>query len=298
MVDDPALEGEEVGPFGRGAVQRPAGGGQGQLAVGEGGAGLDPGRAGGRGDHVLHGLAVARIQRGGAVAHRQVEGQVEVLGHAHLVTADVEVGGDAQGQGLARLNRGGDLDRHGQEDGVRIAVVHQALQPLTFRQGPQDVAGDDAVRQAPTERRRTAGIPLVAPVGVPAGPDLLAHGDDRRRTGRGPGAHGNQFSLDPLGALRPGGDRGGARLQRLIQGGRLCGRRRSGEGQPDEEGGEQAQERIPGGRKQGSDLSRREPSQPPPRDGRSRDPLTQPRGNLSGGAWPQSEPRCGGAGDH
>ncbi|MNK94199.1 hypothetical protein D3C87_1143920 [compost metagenome] len=95
VVDDPALEGEEVGPFGRGAVQRPAGGGQGQSAVGEGRAGLDPGGTGGRGDHVLHGLAVARIQRGGALAHRQVQGQVQILRHAHLVAADVEVGGDA-----------------------------------------------------------------------------------------------------------------------------------------------------------------------------------------------------------
>ena len=51
---------------------------------------------------------------------------------------------------------------------------------------------------------------------------------------------GTSFSLDPLGALRPGGWGGGPCLEGFVQGGGRSGGR-GGEGQPDEEGGEQAQ---------------------------------------------------------
>ncbi|MNE18639.1 hypothetical protein D3C80_1116860 [compost metagenome] len=240
MVDDAALEREEIGPFRRCVRQRAAGRRQGQRAVGKDGARLDSGRPGGDGDHVLHQLAEAWVQRRGAVAHRQVQRQVQILGHAHLVAANVEVGGDTQGQGLAGAGRGRDLDRHGQEDRVRVAVVHQALQTLTFRQGPQDVAGRDPSGQRPGQGGGAARVALVAPIGVPARLDLLTNGDDRRRARRGPGAHRDQFGLDSLGALWSCGGGDGAGLQRLIQG-RRRGGRRGGEGQPDEKGGEKTQ---------------------------------------------------------
>ncbi|MNS96123.1 hypothetical protein D3C72_1304090 [compost metagenome] len=223
VVDDAAFEGEEIGPCRRGAGpdlgKRSAGRAQDQLAVRELSAGLDPGGTRGRLDDGLDGRAMARVQRRGAVLNLEVQRQIEVFGHAHLVAADEDVGDDLEPQGLAGASVGGDVDGNRQEDGVGIAVVHQALQALTLGQGPDDLAGLDPGGQGPVQGGGAAGIPLVAPIGVPAGLNLLAYGDDGGRAGRGPGAHRDQFSLDPLGALRPGGRGGGARLEGFVQGG-------------------------------------------------------------------------------
>ncbi len=259
VVDHPALERMEIGPLGRGARQRAAAGRQHQMAVGQGDARFDPGGTRSGGDHVLDRLTEARVQRRRALAHRQVQRQIKVFGHAHLVAADVEVRGDAQGKAGARRGVRRYLDRDGQEDGAGIAVVHQALQPLTLGQGPQDVARRDARRQGPTQGRRAAGIALIAPIGVPAGLDLLADGDDGGRAGDGPGAHGDQLRLDPLGALgarRSGGlgDRRGPGRQGVAQGDlgrRDARRRRKGRGQAKgEPGQEQKQDAQGRGRNQ------------------------------------------------
>lgn len=210
-----------------------------------------PAGRGGAGDHVLNRLAEARVQRRCALAHRQIQREVEVFGYAHLVAADVEMGGDAQRQAASWRRVRWNLDRHGQEDRVRIAVVHQALQALALGQGPQDVAGRQRVRQGPGQGRRPAGIALVAPIGVPAGLDLLADGEDGGRAGRGPGAHGDQFGLDAFGALgagRDGGLGGGSGGQGVAQGrlgrGRGWGRRRrKGEGEPGQQKKQDAQGR-------------------------------------------------------
>ena len=253
VVDHPALERIEIGPLRRRARQRAAAGRQGQLSVDQGGAGVDAGGTGGAGDHVLNRLAEAGVQRRCALAHRQIQREVEVFGHAHLVAADVEMGGDAQRQAASRRGVRWNLDRHGQEDRVRIAVVHQALQALALGQGPQDVAGRQTARQGPGQGRRPAGIALVAPIGVPAGLDLLADGDDGGRAGRGPGAHGDQFGLDAFGALGAGrdgglGGGGGPGGQGVAQGrlgrGRGWGRRRwKGDGEPGQQKKQDAQGR-------------------------------------------------------
>ncbi|MNQ37227.1 hypothetical protein D3C85_507630 [compost metagenome] len=266
VVENPALKGVEVGPSRRGARQRSAGRGQGQSAVGDPGTGLDAGGAGGGLNHRQDGRAVARVQGGGALLNPEVQREVEVFGHAHLVAADEEMGDCFQLQRLAGASVGGDVDGNRQEDGVGIAVVHQALQALTLGQGPDDLAGLNPGRQGPVQGGGAAGIPLIAPIGVPAGLNLLAYGDDGGRAGRGPGAHRDQFGLDPLRALRPREGRRRARPQGVVQSGRR-GDGRGGEDQPDEKGGEKTQGTAPDEGERRSDLNRRVRSQPPSRDG-------------------------------
>jgi hypothetical protein len=129
-------------------------------------------------------------------------------GHAHLGAADEEGRANAERHGRAGLRRGRNLDRDGQEDLALITEIGQSLQSLALGQGPDDVAGRDACGQGPAEGRRAAGVARIAPVGVPAGLNLLPDRDHRRRSRRGPGRHRDQFGLDPLGLLRA---RGGLR---------------------------------------------------------------------------------------
>ena len=206
MVDAPAVEWIEIDLADVGANQRPAGRRQDQLAALTRDARLDPGRAWRGFDQPLD-LLTPRFGQGRcALAHRQGQRQGHRLGHAHLVAAHQEQHVRRQGQHFARPRRGRHMDRYGQEHRARIAVVHQAHQPLAAGQGPQDRIGAHPDGQGPDQAGRTAAVARIAPIGVPAGRNLLAHRHPGRRTGRDPLRHRDQFGLDPLGPLRPEGD--------------------------------------------------------------------------------------------
>ncbi len=211
MVDAVAVIGKEIGPADIAARQRSTGGGQGQPVALGGQTRLDPGRARRGLDQPFDLGAPGSGQGGRAVAHRQGQRQGHGLGHAHLVAAHEKQRVRRQGQDFAGPSRGRGMDRHGQQHLARIAVVHQAHQPLAAGQGPQDGIGRDALGQGPCQAGGPAGIAGIAPIGVPAGRDLLAHRHDGGRSRRDPLRHRDQFGLDPLGPLRAEGDLAGRR---------------------------------------------------------------------------------------
>ena len=205
MVDDPSLKGEEIAGPRIASGQGPAGRAQGQYAVLQRDPRRDPRRSRRVLQHRSDRGTVARVQRRGTVADPQVQPQGQFVRNAHLGAADEEQGLDDQGQGCPGSRRGRDLDRDRQIDRARIAVVHQPRDSLPFGHRPDDVAGADTLGQGPGQGRGSAGIPRVAPIGVPVRPDGLFDRHHGRRSGGGPGRHWNQLCLDTVSALRPRG---------------------------------------------------------------------------------------------
>ena len=217
MVDDPALEGEEVDrPGALGPLNGLAGDRQGEAPVV---AARDPGGQPCRTrrglQHSLNGARMAGLQRGLVRRpDREAQAQRQLVRYAHLGAAHQKQGRDRQVQNPARLGVGGHGDRHRQIDHVRIAIVHQTRERLPLRQGPDDLARLEAIGQAPVQGGGPARISGIAPIGMPVRLDVLTHGQDQRRAGRRARGHGDQFGRDPFGRGRTDGRRGVLRRDR------------------------------------------------------------------------------------
>ncbi len=203
LVDDAGGEGVEIDLPDGGAVQRRAEHRQLHHAALEAHGALQGwplGRRGqGRGDGGVGGDR-------GRCGDRQAQLQGRVLGHADVL-ADQDRDGGLQRRGLAHRRGLGRGDRDRQPHLAFVAVVHQGPDGQALGRRPHDVACRPAGRQRPGQLGRLAGVAGIAPIGVPAGPDLLVQGHVEGLPGGDGGGGRDQLELDVAGIghgrLRP-----------------------------------------------------------------------------------------------
>ena len=105
------------------------------------------------------------------------------------------------------------LERDRQKNLAVVAVVGERRDVDARRRGPFDVAGLEAGRQRPLDRRRQSGVAGVAPVRVPLAIHFQAQSQRQRLAGDDCSALGDELGLDVVGLYGRRAHGEGARRQ-------------------------------------------------------------------------------------